>query len=120
MQCTSRRHLYDVDEGGQFAVCLCGKGDRIEVPDLPAWAAEAADIVPARHWRGTIDEDDITEATWRAEVHDAAYDGSCEVWVIEWGVVELEVGDLTLRWTDDEPSIPEVMRSLRRAMMAFG
>jgi hypothetical protein len=119
MMCSKKLHLYDVDQDGKRATCLCGKGEPIVVPAAPDWAAGVADLVDADEWAGTIDSHDLS-ISWAAAVHDRAYDGSCEHWRVDDGVVELEVGGLRLQWEGDHLSTAEAIAGLRRAMIAFG
>lgn len=119
MNCNTRRHLYDVAAGGQRAVCLCGEGEPIVVPDAPDWAAAAADIVPLDAWTGRLNSHDLS-ITWRAEEHGALYDGSCEHWSIEDCAIKLDMGELTIEWDGDGGEMRRWMLALRRAAAAFG
>jgi hypothetical protein len=120
MNCTPKKHLYDVAEDGQTATCLCGEGEPIHVPDAPEWAGRVADLVPPSEWQGKLDEWDLDNVEWTAEIHDHAYDGSCECWAVKYGTVELQTGDLTVTYGDtDQDTLPEIMRAMCAAHMVF-
>ena len=72
---------------------------------------------PTKDWGWAHDGYD----TWTAEVHDEAYDGSCEHWEYDsvWGDVKLSMGDLVLEWATDTLPLGEAVTRLRAAAAAF-
>ena len=76
----------------------------------PPFAASLADIIAPEAW--------TAPGPYMAESHDALFDGSCEVWTVDWATIALEVGSLRMAVDFDE-DVAKVCRALLAAMGAF-